>query len=282
MVSCRERLKSQTDCDLCGRVTTTHMYTANHKQPHTQTSSPFLSGPEERLATVDGFQKAAGLSPREFAFVLVSLFQPLSSEHTAVDVSQSLQIDFVVNMLWNHVIISYFLSFNSMKKLLWFRHSGMISPTKIVYVRNKGKLNLITENNVFFFRIPHLVSFAHNMETFSADIKPSAAERAGPGRPRRRALEDKSMSQSAREHPTITCFLLAFISPFCPFSGLSASWQVWMSANRWCCEKEMRTHLGQAEKVMTLSFERYVHLARVAALCLQTAVNHRTMFLSQH
>lgn len=75
------------------------MYTGNHKQPHTQTSSPFLSGPEERLATVDGFQKAAGLSPSEFAFVLVSLFQPLSSEHTAVDVSQSLQIDFVVNML---------------------------------------------------------------------------------------------------------------------------------------------------------------------------------------
>lgn len=152
MVSCRERLKSQTDCDLCGRVSTTHMYTANHKQPHTQTSRPFLSGPEERLATVDGFQKAAGLSPSEFAFVLVSLFQPLSSEHTAVDVSQSLQIDFVVNMLWNHVIISYFLFFNSMKKLLWFRHSGMISPTKIVYVRNKGKLNLITENNVFFFQ----------------------------------------------------------------------------------------------------------------------------------
>lgn len=93
-------------------------------------------------------------------------FQPLSSEHTAVDVSQSLQIDFVVNMLWNHVIISYFLFFNSMKKRLWFRHSGMISLTKIVYVRNKGKWNLITENNVFFFRIPHLVSFAHNMETF--------------------------------------------------------------------------------------------------------------------
>ena len=78
-----------------------------------------------------------------------------------------------------------------------------------------------------FFSEYHIWFLLHTTwRHFQADIKPSAAERAGPGRPRRRALEDKSMSQSAREHPTITCFLLTFISPFCPLSVLSASWQV--------------------------------------------------------
>ena len=146
-------------------------------------------------------------------------FQPLSSEHTAVYVSQSLQIDFVVNMLWNHVIISYFSFFISMKAFLWFRLSAVISPTKIVYVRNKGEWNLITENNVFFFRIPHLVSIAHNMETFSSGHKTECSWASGTWTSSEtcsgRQKHESVSTGASNDHMFPPHFYLPLLSPFC-------------------------------------------------------------------
>lgn len=51
-------------------------------------------------------------------------------------------------MLWDHVIISCFLSFNSMRAFLRFRNSA-VSSTKIVLQRNKAKWNVIAENYLF-------------------------------------------------------------------------------------------------------------------------------------
>lgn len=84
------------------------------------------------------------------------------------------------------------------------------------------------------------------METFSVDIKASGAEWMRPGCPWRCALEDKSMTWTAREHPTFTFFFSSLLSLSCPslFYLLLGRCE-WMQIDD--AVRKMRTCLSQDE-----------------------------------
>lgn len=81
---------------------------------------------------------------------------------------------------------------------------------------------------------------ANTIETFSEDIKAGGAKWRRSECPQRCVLEEWSITWTVREHPAVFfCFsLLLLIS----FFSVWLSWQPWMSADRWCWEKNDGRH----------------------------------------